>query len=177
MVKNDSTNKKIRKNNINFIHSFTGYVGKDLRSEFENKMSYVLQFFPKLSGKFKVGYTDSYNGVAVGNKSDQNYDYYIRLTKNVSLYTIAHEFTHLIQRKTQIPSGERQCDIWTIARTPKYLDSPPTYLEIPNPIKDNWCQHNTQIHKIAKKAIKKRNNGKHAYIKWFEKEIKNLKKR
>lgn len=176
MVKNISIMDETRKNPDNFIHSFTGYVNKDLRSEIIDKMSYVLQFFPKLSGEFKVGYTDSYNGVAVGSKSNQEYDYYIRLTDNVSLYTIAHEFTHLIQRKTQIPSGERQCDIWTIARTPKYLDSPPTYLEIPISIKENWNKYNTQIHKIGKKAIKKRDKGKHAYIKWFENEIKDIKK-
>jgi hypothetical protein len=45
--------------------------------------------------------------------------------RQLQLFTIAHEFTHLLQARSLVPRGERQCDLWALARSPLLIDSAP----------------------------------------------------
>ena len=173
-MKKTKQTKNTKKEPKNHIHKFTKYVDQDLKEKWTQKIAKILQYFPELQNdKFKIGKTETAAGVYCQTTKNKPYEY-IRLSKNVNNITIAHEFTHILQQRKNIPKGEKQCDIWTLARTHKYLDQPPNYLKIPNTIKKEWNKNKKDIHQLAKKSINKRKKGTRNYIKWLEKNLKKL---
>lgn len=113
----------------------------------------------------------------------------IRLkVRKVTYQTIGHELTHLIQgldrgnltapRATdsdRIPSGETQCDIWTLARDPLFCDDPPTYIKMPRTMRERWAEYSESVRELCIAAIEKRRTQRH-YIRWLEDEIRKLAK-
>jgi hypothetical protein len=113
----------------------------------------------------------------------------IRLkVRKVTYQTIGHELTHLIQgldrgnltapRATdydRIPSGETQCDIWTLARDPLFCDDPPTYIKMPRTMRERWAEYSESVRELCIAAIEKRRTQRH-YIRWLENEIRKLAK-
>jgi len=89
-------------------------------------------------------------------------------------YVLGHELTHFVQEISDIPSGERQCDVYTIARDPLFLDRQPGYITINNTIRDNWILYADDVRKLCIEAINQRSNGRRQYIVWLEKEIARL---
>lgn len=158
---------------MDFKIKFTKYFPYTYRKNVSERVIKVLNEFPEYSQrKIKIGFIGSilraghFNGI-----SEEWVD--ISLERNPKLYTIAHEFTHGIQRiNDNVPSGEKSCDIFTLARSCSYLDKPPCYLNIPKEVRENWEVWKEVLHFLAKEAIEKRNNGTRCYIKWFETEIK-----
>jgi hypothetical protein len=111
----------------------------------------------------------------------------IRLkVRKVTYQTIGHELTHLIQGLThgdrsraadpgKVPSGETQCDIWTLARASLFCDDPPTYIKMPRLIRDQWPDYADQVRDLCIAAIERRPTQRF-YIRWLEGEIRKLAK-
>ena len=145
--------------------------------------------FPELEGKtITVGYTRAHLGSAVlSYRRDSDPRLVIRLkVRKLTYQTIGHELTHLVQglgrsdRNTvssfhseSIPSGEKQCDIWTLARAPLFCDDAPTYLRLPRVMRERWLDYSEEVRKLCVAAIEKRNSFR-LYIRWLEAEIRKL---
>jgi hypothetical protein len=148
-----------------------------------------LCYFPELHGKtITVGLTRKHLGSAsISYRAGAVSRLIIRLrVRKVSYQTIGHELTHLVQglvhgdrlpaRSTarfKIPSGEKQCDIWTLARHPLFCDDPPTYLRLPRIVRDQWPRYAEPVRTLCMAAIEKRPSHR-LYIRWLESEIRQL---
>lgn len=150
-----------------------------------------LQFFPELKDTIiTVGYTRKHLGSAtVVYHKGVITRLIIRLkVRKVTYQTIGHELTHLIQglahgdrarsrdaKPAKVPSGETQCDIWTLARDPLFCDDPPTYIKMPRSIRDHWPDYADQVRDLCIAAIEKRHTQRF-YIRWLEDELRKLAK-
>lgn len=150
-----------------------------------------LQLFPELKDTtITVGYTRKHLGSAtVVYRKGVITRLIIRLrVRNLTYQTIGHELTHLIQGlahgdrskspsadPAKVPSGEQQCDIWTLARDPLFCDDPPTYIKMPRSIREHWADHANEVRDLCMAAIEKRHTHRR-YIRWLEQEIRLLAK-
>src|SRR5262245_31374602 len=151
----------------------------------------ALSYFPELrESTITVGYTRKHLGSAtVIYRKGVLTRLIIRLrARKVTYQTVGHELTHLVQGLTygarsnsrsadasKIPSGETQCDIWTLARDPLFCDDPPTYIKMPRRIREQWPDFADSVRDLCVAAIQKRPTHRH-YIRWLEKEIAQLTK-
>lgn len=150
-----------------------------------------LQLFPELTGAtITVGYTRKHLGSAtvVYHKGIIS-RLIIRLkVRKLTYQTIGHELTHLIQGLAhgdrtksrsadpeKIPSGEKQCDIWTLARDPLFCDDAPTYLKMPRILREQWPHYADRVRELCNAAIEKRHTHR-LYIRWLERELARLPK-
>jgi hypothetical protein len=150
-----------------------------------------LACFPELAGAtISVGYTRKHLGSAtVIYRKKQIVRLIIRLrARRVTYQTIGHELTHLVQGlahgdRTQlaradlvrVPSGEQQCDIWTLARDPLFCDDPPTYIKLPRQVREAWPAYASAVRELCIAAIEKRRTHR-CYIRWLEGELRRLAK-
>ena len=150
-----------------------------------------LTHFPELEGKtITVGYTRAHLGSAVlSYRRESEPRLVIRLkVRKLTYQTIGHELTHLVQglrrsdrnavasfHSENIPSGEKQCDIWTLARARLFCDDAPTYLRLPHLMRERWPDYAGEVRKLCVAAIEKRNSFR-LYIRWLEGEIRKLAK-
>jgi len=151
-----------------------------------------LAYFPELDGKsITVGYTRKHLGSAtVVYRKGIISQLVIRLKiRKLSYQTIGHELTHLVQglaggdrrsaspvRGAHIPSGEKQCDIWTLARDKIFCDDAPTYIRMPRVIRERWPAYAEAVRDLCIAAIEKRKSHR-LYIRWLEAEIRRLPQR
>ncbi len=149
----------------------------------------ALGYFPELmDAAITIGYTRKHLGSAtVIYRRGELHKLIIRLrVRKVTYHTIGHELTHLVQglsygerygtRSTdphRIPSGETQCDIWTLARDPLFLDDPPTYIKMPRTMREHWPDYADSVRELCIAAIAKRHTQRQ-YIRWLEQEIAQL---
>lgn len=152
-------------------------------------LGFSLRRFPELRGRtITVGYTRANLGSAiVPRPSRPNPKLMIRLkVRKLTYNTIGHELTHLVQglsrvaqaggdsmTGTRLPSGEKQCDIWTLARSQLFSDDAPGYLELPRSVRENWPYYAKSIRALCIAAIKKRETHR-LYIRWLESQIRHL---
>jgi hypothetical protein len=140
----------------------------------------ALRQFPELQGKIiTVGYTRAHLGSALIPR-DAEAELTIRLkVRKLSYNTIGHELTHLVQglshlkdsaTNERIPGGEKQCDIWTLARSELFCDEAPTYLKLPAVIRANWPHYARSIRLLCVAALEKRTTYRF-YISWLEEQI------
>lgn len=150
-----------------------------------------LQLFPELTDAvITVGYTRKHLGSAtVVYRKRVVTRLIIRLkVRKLSYQTIGHELTHLVQglahgerlagrsaRPAAVPSGEQQCDIWTLARDPLFCDEAPTYIKMPRAIRDRWPDYANAVRDLCIAAIEKRQTHR-LYIRWLEDELRKLAK-
>jgi hypothetical protein len=150
-----------------------------------------LQLFPELKDTvITVGYTRKHLGSAtVIYRKGMIERMIIRLkVRKVTYQTIGHELTHLIQGLAhgdrtrsraadpdKIPSGEKQCDIWTLARDPLFCDDAPTYIKMPRILRERWSDYAESLRELCIAAIEKRHTQRQ-YIRWLEDEIRKLPK-
>ncbi len=139
------------------------------RRDVEAKIRYCLNFFPELrERRFGVGVTRQAQGLASLD------DFAIWLNPHrLTLHTIAHELTHLLQADGRVPGGERSCDLFALARHPSLNDSRPNYLDIPDDLFDERGYYTrtgwpTVLYESARRAIDERASGRRTYIRWFE---------
>lgn len=160
---------------------FTKKANTQFSDKFKQRIIEVFKFFPELHDEIvHVGWIAP-NGWARGSC------YYsgastinplkISLQPNERNFTIAHEFTHLLQRKKkdelQIPCGERACDLWTLTRLPlELIDDYPSYLGS-YLMRKHWNALKKPAKMLAFDAIEIRRSKRH-YIMWFEDEIKKI---
>lgn len=140
------------------------------RADIEKKVRYCLTFFPELEGRpFGLGLTRQAQGLA------SLEDFAIWLNPNrLSLHTISHEVTHLLQADRRVPGGERACDVFALTRHPSLNDSRPNYLNMPGTLFDDrdrtrpgWAR---VLFELARAAVERRALGLRTYIRWFEME-------
>jgi hypothetical protein len=144
----------------------------------------ALRQFPELDGKsITIGYTQAHLGSAVlPRHPTAESKLTIRLkVRKLTYNTIGHELTHLIQglsrqsaaATTRIPAGEKQCDIWTLARSSLFCDDAPSYLRLPRVVRGKWPQYARSVRSLCVVAIEKRKTYRF-YLRWLEAEIKQL---
>ncbi len=152
---------------------FTGPLLNEMSPELRRKIERAYSEFPELGDRrVIVGITRKHwlDGYAVGE------DFCIRLNvrrrTGVSLFTIGHELTHLLQKPGLgiVPEGEVQCDIWTLARSEIFLDEMPSYLDIPC-TEEGWRNHAREVHELCIRAIGVRRSNRR-YIVWLKKMLR-----
>ena len=164
---------------------------KRLTSRASEMIRRSLRHFPELHGKtITVGLTRKHLGSAsITYRAGTISRLIIRLrVHKVSYQTIGHELTHLVQglsrgdrgnrhsvARSRIPSGEKQCDIWTLARHSLFCDDAPTYLRLPRLVRDQWPRYAEPVRTLCVAAIEKRRSHR-LYIRWLELEIRQLTK-
>lgn len=143
-----------------------------LRNDVLRRVDYVRRFFPELDGEtITVGLTRAASGMAVPGSS--------RIWLNpsrLSNHTIAHELIHLLQlRNLGIPSGEKACDVFSLARHWTLNDERPSYVRTPKSLYDGLTftpEHRGRVlFDVACDALARREQGRRTYIAYFEQEI------
>src|SRR5919106_4589526 len=169
--------------------SFTPPMKKRLTPRAQAMIEQSLRHFPELNGKaITIGYTRAHLGSAsLIYQPGQETRLVVRLkVRKLTFQTIGHELTHLVQGLSHgdrrspssvhtegIPAGEKQCDIWTLARAPLFCDDPPSYLRLPRLLRDGWPDYAEDVRKLCIGAIEKRKEYR-LYIRWLEAEIGKL---
>ena len=146
------------------------------RHRFKNdvlrNVAYVRRFFPELDGEtLVVGVTRAASGMAEpgGTRIWLN-------PSRLSFHTISHELLHLLQcRDLGIPSGERACDVFALARHWTLNDERPSYVRLPKAIVDahgRIPEANAKlVFAVAREAVAQRAHGLRTYISFFECEL------
>jgi hypothetical protein len=149
----------------------------------------ALRHFPELQGRqITVGYTSAHLGSAVVPlRTEGAVKLTIRLkVRRLAYNTIGHELTHLLQglsriqfkkgkrgKDAGIPSGEKQCDIWTLARSSLFCDEAPTYIRLPRAVRQNWPFYARSVRRLCIAALEKRKTHRF-YMHWLESQIKDI---
>jgi hypothetical protein len=167
---------------------FTPLMKKRLTRRAHFMLQAALRLFPELHGKtLTVGYTRAHLGSALVPRHAEA-ELTIRLkVRKLSYNTIGHELTHLVQGLShcqhdreafngRIPSGEKPCDIWTLARSELFCDDAPTYLKLPPAVREHWPHYAKAVRALCVAAIEKRGTYR-LYIAWLEEQIHQLARR
>ncbi len=168
---------------------FTPLMKKRLTRRVHTMLRASLRHFPELQGRtITIGYTRTNLGTAVlprHAKSEPKLT--VRLNASKLTYnTIGHELTHLVQglslferpdrhstAANKFPGGEKQCDIWTLARSSLFCDDAPSYLKLPRVVREHWPRYAKSVRALCIMAIEKRKTHR-LYIRWLESEVKQL---
>lgn len=143
-----------------------------LRNDVLRRVDYVRRYFPELSGEtITVGLTRAASGMAIpgGTRIWLN-------PSRLSYHTIAHELVHLLQmRDLGIPSGERACDVFSLARHWTLNDDHPSYVRVPVALLDRKGRLSDPearlVYEVACEALSRRSNGLRRYLAFFEAEL------
>ncbi len=148
---------------------FTPAMQKRLSRRLVHMLHNALHHFPELQGQtITVGYTRAHLGAAIREQR------LIRLrARKVSYNTIGHELTHLVQGRNGIPEGEKQCDVWTLARSPLFCDEAPTYLRLPATVRQEWPAFAPAVRALCLRALEIRKTHRQ-YLRWLEQELQLL---
>jgi hypothetical protein len=161
--------------------TFTKKANANFTSDFKHRIIGVFKYFPELHNEMVLVGWIAPRGWARGScwcsGLSESKPSKISLQPNESNFTIAHEFTHLLQvrkkEELQIPSGERACDVWTLTRLPlELIDDYPTYIGN-YLVQKRWNTVKKKVRELAFNAIEIRKT-KRQYIVWFEDEAKKL---
>lgn len=152
----------------------------EVREELARMLDRLHPHFAEIRRPMKVGITRFYDGLVFQSNAGK-----VKLMVDVhrsrkdgwkfpTYWTLAHELMHLVQfNDDEIPGGERAIDIQALARVPpELIDDSPSYLVVPDEIRDSWSEkHATLAHMLAKEALKKRQTGLRRYAVWWEDEF------
>lgn len=163
---------------------FTKKANVNFTNEFKKRIIEIFKYFPELHNEIVLVGWITPRGWARGScclcsSASASKPLKISLQPNEKNFTIAHEFTHLLQARRkeelQIPSGERACDIWALTRLPlELIDDYPSY--IGNYLmRKRWGTVKKRVRELAFNAIEFRKT-KRQYIVWFEAEVRKLEK-
>ncbi len=136
------------------------------------KLHYVRRFFPEFAQMcIRVGLTRAASGMAVPG----GHEIWIN-PSHASYHAIAHELIHLLQGRRGIPTGERACDLYALARHPTLNDTAPYYVRVPRRLVDEHGNiqppNDRLIHAVAQRALEMKRSGIRNYIACFEKALK-----
>ena len=162
--------------------TFTKKANAQFTNEFKKRIIDIFKYFPELHNEIVLVGWIAPHGWARGSccccsSVSTSKPLKISLQPNERNFTIAHEFTHLLQARKkeelQIPSGERACDVWALTRLPlELIDDYPSY--IGNYVmRKRWDTVKNTVRELAFNAIQIRKT-KRQYIVWFEDEVKKL---
>ncbi len=134
------------------------------------RIEFVRAFFPELTGvSVRVGLAQKRGVLGWGSLDPERPGIWLR-PRRIDLFTVAHEMIHLLQARGLVPRGERQCDLWALARSPLVIDSPPTNLKLPRALKQRpvRTEHAAMLHRAAREWIAAREGGDRRYLQRFE---------
>jgi hypothetical protein len=138
------------------------------------KLEYVRRFFPEVESlTIRVGMVRKRGVLGWGSLDPEAPGVWVR-PRRLEAFTIAHEFTHLLQARGLVPRGERACDLWALARSPLLVDHPPSYLKLPRGARGRRPLGRSQarlLHDAARRALAARERGDRRYIQGFEREV------
>lgn len=136
-------------------------------------VEFVRRFFPELDGvTVRVGLAQKRGVLGWGSLDPERPGIWVRPRK-LGTFTIAHEFTHLLQARALVPRGERACDLWALARSPLVVDSAPGYLRVPRALRKPRLS-SAESHLLcdcAREAIAAREAGDRRYLQRFERAL------
>jgi hypothetical protein len=136
-------------------------------------LEFARRFFPELAGvTVHVGLAQKRGVLGWGSLDPDRPGIWVR-PRRLYLFTIAHEFTHLLQARNLVPRGERSCDLYALARTPLLIDHAPSYLRLPRALRRARVT-NAQAQVLcdaARRALAAREDGDRRYLARFEREL------
>src|SRR5262249_38136924 len=93
------------------------------RARILEHLEFARKFYPELEGvSIRIGLAQKRGVLGWGSLDPERPGIWVR-PRRLQLFTIAHEFTHLLQARGIVPRGERQCDLWALARSPPLIHS------------------------------------------------------
>jgi hypothetical protein len=139
------------------------------------RLEFVRRFFSELADcTVRVGLARKRGVLGWGSMDPGHPGIWVR-PRRLSYFTIAHEFTHLLQARRLVPRGERACDLWALARSPLLNDTPPGYLRLPASTRRRSRldpEEATLLCHAARRAIAERAGGERRYLLRFEREVR-----
>jgi hypothetical protein len=138
------------------------------------RLEFVRRFFPELDGvTVHVGQALKRDVLGWGSMDPERPGIWVR-PRRLAYFTIAHEMTHLLQARGLVPTGERACDLWALARSPLVIDALPSYLKLPRALRAGPGPEPplaSTLHRLAREAIVRRESGDRRYLAAFEREL------
>src|SRR5262245_50312206 len=138
------------------------------------RLEFVRAFFPEIASlTIRFGLVKKPGVLGWGSLDPDDPGVWVR-PRRCDHFTIAHEFTHLLQARGLVPMGERACDLYALARSPLLIDQPPGYLKMPREARYLKQLDHPQaklLHDTARRAIEARAGGDRRYLQRFEREI------
>lgn len=137
------------------------------------RVEFVRAFFPELESlTIRLGFAQKRGVLGWGSLDPDRPGIWVR-PRRLETFTVAHEFTHLLQARGLVPRGERSCDLWALARSPILIDSPPGYLRVPLRLRRSRLELDDAVllHHAARRALTARERGDRRYLIHFEREI------
>lgn len=133
-------------------------------------LEFARKFFPELEGvTVHVGLAQKRGVLGWGSMDPDRPGVWIR-PRRLYLFTIAHEFTHLLQARGLVPHGERSCDLFALARSSMLVDHAPSYLKLPRQLRHPKLkpEHAQLLTDCARRALAARDAGDRRYLQLFE---------
>jgi hypothetical protein len=144
------------------------------RERILERLEFVRRFFPELEDcTVRVGLARKPGVLGWGSLDPDDPGVWIR-PRSLAYFTIAHELTHLLQARGLVPTGERACDLWALARSPMIVDSPPSYLRLPRELRERSRLSfalAVRLCDLARLALAARDRGDRTYLQSFEKGV------
>jgi len=169
MHKNDSNEFELL-----FTRPLSKVTTPSYKEELESKFRESMLLFPELHPKtVKFGLRRKHVASArtYGFRNNQDIMFFgINPVEKLYYYTIGHEITHFMQEISDIPHGEKQCDVWTLARSELFIDKAPRYIDMAGVVKKNWNDYKFEVRELCIEGIKVRKD-KRFYIQRIEEEL------
>jgi hypothetical protein len=140
------------------------------RARIRERLEFVRRFYPELDTiTIRIGLARKPGVLGWGSLDPERPGVWVR-PRRLDYFTIAHEFTHLLQARGLVPRGERACDLWALARSPLLVDHAPSYLRVPRTIDRRRVDpaQAALLCEAARVAIAGRERGDRRYLKRFE---------
>ncbi|MBI1799794.1 MAG: hypothetical protein HYR73_08935 [Candidatus Eisenbacteria bacterium] len=142
------------------------------RARILERIEFVRRFFPELEDyTVRVGLAQKRGILGWGSLDPERPGIWVR-PRRLETFTVAHEFTHLLQARGLVPRGERSCDLWALARSPLLIDHAPGYLRVPGRLRRAGpdSREARMLCEMARAAIASRAAGERCYLARFERE-------
>jgi hypothetical protein len=141
------------------------------------RLDFVRAYFPELDGlSIRVGLAQKRGVLGWGSMDPEAPGIWVR-PRSLALFTIAHELTHLLQARGEVPGGERACDLFALARAAAVVDSPPQYLKLPKRLRHLEKLEpavGAALHRAAREALAVRAAGRRNYLQAFERAVERM---
>jgi hypothetical protein len=137
------------------------------------RLEFARRFYPEFDDcTVRIGLAIKRGVLGWGSLDPENPGVWVR-PRRLETFTVAHEFTHLLQARGLVPMGERSCDLWALARSPLLIDHAPTYLKMPVRLRHGRVDPaDAQVLcELAREAIAARDAGDRRYLQRFEREV------
>lgn len=143
------------------------------RERIRERVEFARRFFPELDAlTVRVGLAQKRGVLGWGSMDPDRPGVWIR-PRRLYLFTIAHEFTHLLQARGLVPRGERSCDLFALARSSMLVDHAPSYLKLPRALRRPKLRPEQAqlLTDCARAALAARDAGDRRYLQLFERMV------